>query len=779
MIRVFGLIIANWMFLSTVLLANPTISDSSSLPPLQIYHELMQLSFDEDQIFEVENVTLVKDRARFHLKTGVIYLARAIAEKVTGAVFLGDGTFKLQPPNAVEKGQINRFLEKDSLNENFSAAYFRFTDESYLRAVLGSRLTKEKVPKDVSDLHHKISGFLLEERGYNLASRVLFDYLNASDDGFFLAALEYHQVPINFPGYFMFIFEPHSDEEVSAYQFFPNRAKKPFHILTSFNKISDYAEGDQRFGISEEDKDYFAVGHYAMSVKLDKSGQIQSEVALSYSPKVDGLKFLYFDLYKELQIDSVNTASGDAVRYIKEKKEAGLSVILNQVADQGQKDTLVVYYSGKALEPVDGNLLLKDKLNWFPRAGYLIPATYELNFTYPKNWQVVAIGTRSSYREEGDTAYAQWVEKVSSVGAAFAYGSLDSTVYKEAVSVPVRIFATRSYRKSIRERIGGDVANSFYVLQRFLGGYPYSHLNVVETPGLTSNGYPGLLFLTWLTFANESAGLHVAHVGHEVSHEWWGNLIGWKTYHDQWLSEGLAEYSGALVAQYLEDGDKDFFQILDGWKTDLLYGGHIGVSLGLRRFGFSKADLVKSQGLKAGPIWIGHRLGTEYPIDYFLITYEKAAYMLHMLRVMLRDFDSGSDERFWHMLRDFVETYQGRQASTADFMRIAEKHFGENMDWFFDQWLYSMKVPSFVYSYDISGASGEFWVDLTVQQQDVPAAFKTYIPVGFEFGKAAWKTQVIEMQGAEKTFRLGPFETEPLKVIFNDYGGVLAKVKGG
>ncbi len=264
--------------------------------------------------------------------------------------------------------------------------------------------------------------------------------------------------------------------------------------------------------------------------------------------------------------------------------------------------------------------------------------------------------------------------------------------------------------------------------------------------------------------------------GHEVSHQWWGNLVGWQTYHDQWLSEALAAYSGAIVTQFILEEDATFFQILEGWRNDLLNKGHIGVSAGLKRFGFSKQDLSKSDGLKAGPIWLGRRLGEKFPIDYYLIIYEKGAYVIHMLRTMMRDFETGSDEKFWLMLADFVKTYKGTRASTLDFKKIVEKHTGQNMDWFFEQWIYGIDVPTYTYSYDIF-KKGEYWVDLQVSQKDVPADFKMLIPVTVQTDNDKKSTQLIDMEGAKKSFRLGPFKSLPQKIKFNAFDGVLARAR--
>ncbi|HEX9652361.1 MAG TPA: hypothetical protein VGA99_01510, partial [bacterium] len=241
-------------------------------------------------------------------------------------------------------------------------------------------------------------------------------------------------------------------------------------------------------------------------------------------------------------------------------------------------------------------------------------------------------------------------------------------------------------------------------------------------------------------------------------------------------SEAFAEYSGALLAQHVVEDEETFVEILEGWRNDLLEKGHIGVSLGLRRFGFSKTDLVQSQGLEAGPIWLGLRLGSKFPVDYYVVTYEKGAYVLHMLRLLLHDFDTDSDERFWTMMADFVAAYRGQRATTNDFKRIVEKHVGEPMEWFFDQWIFDVEVPAYFYSYTISNSGDEYWLDLSVRQEEVAPDFKMFIPIGIQLQEKKL-TELIWMQGREQPFRLGPFPEKPSKIIFNDFDCVLARVK--
>ncbi|MCK7520934.1 MAG: hypothetical protein MZV64_26185, partial [Ignavibacteriales bacterium] len=57
---------------------------------------------------------------------------------------------------------------------------------------------------------------------------------------------------------------------------------------------------------------------------------------------------------------------------------------------------------------------------------------------------------------------------------------------------------------------------------------------------------------------------------HEVAHQWWGIGVDFDSYHDQWLSEGFAQYSGIWYLQAVKNDNDLFFDILNGWKDDIL-----------------------------------------------------------------------------------------------------------------------------------------------------------------------------------------------------------------
>jgi predicted metalloprotease with PDZ domain len=153
-------------------------------------------------------------------------------------------------------------------------------------------------------------------------------------------------------------------------------------------------------------------------------------------------------------------------------------------------------------------------------------------------------------------------------------------------------------------------------------------------------------------------------IAHEIAHQWWGQGVGWKNYHEQWLSEGFAQYFAALYAER-ERGPDQFENVLRQmrkWAVD-----------------FSPQ----------GPVYLGYRLG-HIRADgrtFRALVYNKGAMVLHMLRRLI------GDEAFFTGLRDFYSTWRYRKAGTDDFRAAMEKAAGRPLERFFDRWIFGSAIP--------------------------------------------------------------------------------------
>jgi len=264
------------------------------------------------------------------------------------------------------------------------------------------------------------------------------------------------------------------------------------------------------------------------------------------------------------------------------------------------------------------------------------------------------------------------------------------------------------------------------------GPYPYPRLAISQVPGSSGQGWPELVYLPTLSFlpktertelgSSKGDMLGPGMIAHEIAHQWWGNLVGWQTYHDQWLSEGLATYAAALFVAQSKDGGRQFRDLLRIYKSDLMAKTREG-------------STVES----GGPIWLGQRLSSSRdPQGYSNIVYKKACWVLHMLRGLMTDPKTDSDARFFRMLRDFVTHYQGQEVSTENFIHFAEKYMtpasdlenNHKLDWFFDEWVYDTGIPAYTLKTEVrSLASGQCVVQGTITQSDVSKDFEMPVRV--------------------------------------------------
>jgi aminopeptidase N len=279
------------------------------------------------------------------------------------------------------------------------------------------------------------------------------------------------------------------------------------------------------------------------------------------------------------------------------------------------------------------------------------------------------------------------------------------------------------------------------------GPFPYPQLAISQVPGSFGQGWPGLVYLPTVAFLPSSALSQLgakpgrdsvedrATLEHEIAHQWWGNLVGWRTYHDQWLSEGFASYAAALELKQEKSGDRIFKDLLAYYRQDLLAKDKQG-------------NTVES----AGPIWLGGRLTNSLdPAGYDVIVYKKACWVIHMLRLLLSDPESGSDARFFQMLHDFVTAYGGRDPSTEDFLKHAEKYMtrasdldhDRKLDWFFKEWVYSTGLPEYRLRTSVRALNGSYRVEGTITQRGVDPSFEMLVPVDVVYRSAAGRESIV------------------------------------
>ncbi|MCA9861572.1 MAG: M1 family metallopeptidase [Thermomicrobiales bacterium] len=215
--------------------------------------------------------------------------------------------------------------------------------------------------------------------------------------------------------------------------------------------------------------------------------------------------------------------------------------------------------------------------------------------------------------------------------------------------------------KTIR-RLGKRVApqgDMIAVLERYFGPYPYSTIGaIVTTDGrpeaMEAAGrptYPGV------KAALKSQGFQQL-IAHEIAHQWFSDLVTMETWQDIWLNEGFATYGELLWV-----AESQNLPIGSLFARDSPYFGYF-------------------EGMNRPP-------GNPGAADVFNVTvYNRGALTLEALRRTV------GDATFYALLREWVDRYRGENVTTADFIALSEEMSGQELDAFFETWLYEWGLPS-------------------------------------------------------------------------------------
>ena len=492
----------------------------------------------------------------------------------------------------------------------------------------------------------------------------------------------------------------------------------------------------------------------------------------------------------------------------------------------GQELKLRFTYAGEVLsEAGNGLLYVGERGTWYPNFG-LNPAQFEIEFHYPANWTLVATGKQISRagreedqgeaetnREAGAEKVSRWTSERPIPVAGFNLGKYVRAEAR-AGNVLVEAYGTKGVEKSfpkapaeVIERpaipdvsprisrpnppivmtppppspardvqaVADRAAKAIGSFSQWFGPYPYASLALTQMPGKLSQGWPGLVFLSSFAFLSpqEQTDLRLDPVTreldnqvlvHETAHQWWGDLVLWKSYRDQWISEGLANYAALMILE--QHNPAQFRQVLEKYRRDLLSKNKDGEWL-----------------RDAGPVTLGQRLeSSHFPGGYEAISYERGTWLFHMLRSMLRDSTlrdseaasrsrkgranpgANSDEPFFRALRKIREQYAGKSISTQELMQVFAEELPRplwyenrrNLDWFLQGWIEGTAIPQLqAREIHITEKTGVTTVTGVIVQKDVPDDLVTAVPVyGATAGNAMVFLGEVLADGRQTGFRL-------------------------
>ncbi len=776
-----------------------------------VYRQLRDISIGAEGI-GVSNLVLKRDAATFTFKQGSFAFLAPVKGKVTGAIFTGDGEFRLMPPIATEKRSLSILTRspEPGMTETFHTVVLRFTDATYDEIKKGG--TAGSISGNPADTLHQAQRNAQAKIRTNYDARILQDVLSSQPGGFFLAFIDGQK----YGNKLLFCIDPHgaesvAPEEVSLRTYDDNK----YGTWAAFHLSDEYANGTAS---GTQENSAFDIESQNLDTKIERNGYLRGNALTTVVSRGDDLHAVGFDLYPTLRVQSVTDATGNPLAFVQEDKDRDSDywVILPKGLAKGEKFQLRTIYEGKdaVISTGSGNYYPIARDNWYPSDRFGRYSNYDLRFAAPKRVQVVATGSLVSQSNEGDNAITVWKSDQPLSVAGFNLGefqrldakvqNMDYTVESYAnVELPSAYQEFKRYAEgdqltehhhAAEQAVGSmdtrilmkkplaeaQLAMSLYT--DFFGPVPYKRVAMTQQTACDfGQSWPTLIYLPICSFFDGQVR-HALHrddlrgywktvAPHEIAHQWWGHTVGFNTYRDQWMSEGFSEFSASLFVQMIQKNNAEFQQI---WKDQL--------------------ELItekNSQGFRpidVGPLTEGSRLlntRTGFNV-YRNLIYPKGGFVLHMIRMMMWD-RKDKDKNFQDMMHDFTKTYQNRPASTEDFQHMVEKHMtkamdleaNHKMDWFFNEYVYGTALPDYRFESSVgNGENGVFLVKFKITQSNVNDAFRMVVPIYLEMADGRvirlGAANMIGNNSVEQTVPISGLQQIPKRAMLNYYYDVLA-----
>jgi len=781
-----------------------------------VYRQLREIGLG--QTFRFDNFTLNWDVATFHFEKGTLTILNPVDGVVTGAIFIGQGHFNLKAATSVDAHELLRRSGAEEVDEDFTEVVFRFTADVRLKFLPGLA-ERVDTPAEATTAFNHWRERMRQRREYALGftQAILQGETMDNVDADLLAAVYNHSHPEFFNAYLrgkkhkdlrLFVRnrvgalpQLDSPEEVALINFDPEWLDDGVWYLAHLK--SEYLN---HTASSTEDQRLFATHHYKIETVISKNDHLFSTATISFEPLIAGERVLKFGLLPNLRVTRVAGEQGEDLYFIQEsrKEDGSFYAILPNPSQTGKEYSITVEYSGdKVLEEAgEGSFYVAARTSWYPNLnGFGERVLYDLTYKVPHKYRVVSVGRLQGESRDNDLAVTHWITPVPVAVAGFNYGDYkeidladDKTGYKisgyyltelpnslhnYAPGAFLQSMAPGSMTKYALEQTRAQLQLCTY----YFGKSPYDEISITEQPNFNfGQSWPNLVYLPisaymdstqrWLLFGrinNKFSGFVQEVTPHEVAHQWWGHAVGWASYHDQWLSEGFAEFSAGLFLQEAmgKNWQKDYLEFWERLRRRILEKNTFGVAPN-----------------DAGPLWLGERLISPRTADaYQNVTYPKGAYVLQMLRSMMYS-SQDEDKAFIAMMHDFVDSYRDKPASTESFKAVAERHMTKAMDiegngrldWFFREWVYGTQVPRYHFEYQTTPAeNGKVKLQMNLTQSEVDEHFVMLVPIFADFGNGMVRLGQIGIGGNSSRTVDILLPGQPKKVVLNAYKDILER----
>jgi Peptidase family M1 domain len=489
------------------------------------------------------------------------------------------------------------------------------------------------------------------------------------------------------------------------------------------------------------------VDNYAIDAEINPHTQtLTANVKVRFIPVDNDISTASFELNNAFNVSRVIDDSGRQITASRSTQDFSVHLSFPAPLAKGKPTTVTFSYDGRLTgqeeSPIYGIKFgsiqndfayLMYPARWFPVSGYSVDRfTSNLHITVPSGYQVIASGSGSSQPAgSGKTAFSFQYTKPSFPGSI-------AVVQSDPVKANAEGVTTSMYfrqKQNMANTYGEETGKVMSFLTSMYGLAPQANLTLVETEDGTPNGFsaPGIIFLSPRGIGNQFAARLMAN---QLARQWWETLVSPINRDHLWLENGNARYA------------------------ELLWDEHANGPSALEQ------DLhdtyVEAMTVDTPPLIQAGRLD-DYSPEYWALTAGKGAAVLNMLHNVI-----GADN-FKKLMSSFLEKYGWQSVSTVDFRKMAEEISGQNLQYFFVQWLESSGAPEFKMEYTVFRTQKGFRVMGKVSQ-DLDT-FQMPVDVKIET-EGNPETKRIDVVGTSSEFTVDTFG-KPKTVTIDPGGSVL------
>lgn len=759
---------------------------------------LHRLSLNVAKQFRARDLVLRSVDFELRLPAGDVFVSET-PDGVTALALMGDGTLVFTPAPREEQGQLRLFSGDDTLESSFTTAFVRVNPYEF-----DQRMTGALEPANVDARTVRRGQSVFDEgvpKSFNLdlsdLSREVWSLLPQSGD--FVA-----EVRTRRHGELTYARSSSEAEDVSLFQ---RSRRRNISVYASEQKLASRG----RF-FDEDDYVEYDMTDYDVDAAFSPEREwMEGRARLTLRVTSFALGGLTLKLADSLNVSSVTSDQYGRLLFLRVRNQNSVLINLPEPMSRGQALELTIAYAGR-LEPagiqdesIDGTQriqradlpdvpaepkwLFSNRSYWYPQAQVTDYATARMRITVPVEFGVVGSGVLEagspepappSATDPGEGERVAYtflapqplrylsilVTRMTRVDATTVVldivppppAALDLSgastlaeqlrmMAQQLAAVPVvgarntvQVAVVANRRQESKGREGmADAADIIRLYAGIIGDMPYDAVTVAmvedEVPGGHAPAYfalinnpPPITSRTWRNDPAAFSSFPEFFLAHELAHQWFGQAVGWKNYHEQWLSEGFAQYFAALFARE-HRGEGVFRDILKQF----------------RRWSIAESD--------QGPIYLGYRLGHikgESRVFRALV-YNKGASVLHMLRGLV------GDDVFFAGVRRFYADNRFTKAGTDDLRRAMEAESGQDLERFFERWIYDSGIPRLRFSSAVDGQ------DLVVRFEQVGEVFDLPVTVTVSYTDGTTAEHVVPVREATVERRL-PL-TGPLRSV--------------